>query len=205
MTSAPRLHRHLDDALDAVASLRAGLEALDRWGDELAERLSGGARLLAAGNGGSAAHAQHLTAELVGRFCDIRVPLSALALHADTSAYTALANDFGHDAVLARQVVAHGRRGDVLVAFSTSGRSPNLVAAAEVATALGLRVLAFTGPAPNPLAAAAHGAVCVPAPTTAAVQEAHQVALHLLCAALEARLALPPAPSTAVAGARGTR
>lgn len=184
------LERHLDQALAAVAGLAHDLERLERWADELADRLSGGARLLAAGNGGSAAHAQHLTAELVGRFQGVRVPLSALALHVDTSTYTALANDFGHDAVLARQVAAHGRRGDVLVAFSTSGRSPNLLAAAEAARALGLRVLALTGSGPNRLAELADEAVCVRAATAAAVQEAHQVALHLLCVALEGRLAL---------------
>lgn len=194
---------HLEAALAAVGTLRGELGRLEAWGDELAGRLSGGARLLAAGNGGGAAHAQHLTAELVGRYRDVRVPLSALALHAETSTYTALSNDFGHDTAIARQVVAHGRRGDVLVTFSSSGRSANLVAAAEVAVVVGLRVLAFTGPAPNPLAAASHDALAVPAGTTAAVQEAHQVALHLLCTTLEARLALAPRRSVgAVTGHR---
>ena len=92
-----------------------------------------GQRLLAAGNGGSAAEAQHLTAELVGRFDGERVPFSAISLHAETSAVTAIANDYGYDDVFARQVRAHGRSGDVLMLLSTSGKSPNLLRAAEAA------------------------------------------------------------------------
>ena len=112
-------------------------------------------RLLACGNGGSAAEAQHLTGELVGRFREERRPLSAIALHADSSALTAIGNDYGPEEVYARQVRAHGRPGDVLVAFSTSGTSPDVVAAAKAAEEIGLTVWALTGPAPNPLAALA--------------------------------------------------
>ena len=93
--------------------------------------LAAGGRLLAAGNGGSAAQAQHLTAELVGRYRDERPGYSAIALHADTSTLTAVGNDYGFDSLFARQVTAHGRPGDILILLSTSGRSPNLLAAAE--------------------------------------------------------------------------
>src|SRR5690606_34246671 len=114
----------------ALAGLRAQVPLVEGWGRELAARLASGSRLLAAGNGGSAAQAQHLTAELVGRYRDERAPLSAIALHAETSALTAIVNDYGIDEMFARQVRAHGRPGDVLVVMSTSGRSPNMLAAA---------------------------------------------------------------------------
>jgi D-sedoheptulose 7-phosphate isomerase len=147
-----------------------------------------GGRLLAAGNGGSAAHAQHLTSELVGRYREDRAPFSAIALHAETSTVTAITNDYGAEEVFARQVRAHGRLGDVLVALSTSGRSANLLHAARSAQDIGMHVWAFTGPLPCPLAAVADDVLAVAAPTTAVVQEVHQVAVHLLCEALEAAL-----------------
>ena len=141
-----------------------------------------------AGNGGSAAEAQHLAGELVGRFDGERLPLPAIALHADTSAITAIGNDYGYDEVFARQVRAHGRPGDVLVLLSTSGRSANLLAAAEV----GMVTWALTGAAPNPLAGACDDALAVPSPDQQTVQELHLVSVHLLCAHLEA--ALPGTP-----------
>ena len=150
-------------------------------------------RLLAAGNGGSAAQAQHLTAELVGRYRADRPPFSAICLTAETSSLTAIANDYPADELFARQVEAHGRPGDVLVLLSTSGRSPNAVAAARRARDCGITVLAMTGPAPNPLAAAADDAVCIDSPWTATVQECHLVALHLVCAAFDAAVLAEPA------------
>jgi D-sedoheptulose 7-phosphate isomerase len=179
---------HLDATARATAQLHAHVPRLDRWGRRLARVLLDGGRLLAAGNGGSAAHAQHLTSELVGRYRDERMPLSAIALHAEASTVTAVLNDYGAEEVFARQVRAHGRVGDVLVALSTSGRSPNLLHAARAAQAVGMHVWACTGPLPNPLAALADDALAVAAPTTAVVQEVHQVAVHLLCEALEAAL-----------------
>jgi D-sedoheptulose 7-phosphate isomerase len=179
---------HLDHLQAAVHRLRADTDLLQRWGRRLAVVLSDGGRLLAAGNGGSAAQAQHLTAELVGRYRGERRPLSAIALHADTSTLTALVNDYGPDAMFSRQVRAHGRRGDVLVALSTSGASSNVLRAVAAARDQGLQVLALTGPAPNPLARAADEALVVDAdPPT--VQEVHQVAVHLICASLDAALA----------------
>jgi type III pantothenate kinase len=143
---------------------------------------------MAAGNGGSAAEAQHLTAELVGRFVDERRPLSALCLSAETSSLTAIVNDYGADEVFARQVQAHGRPGDVLVLLSSSGRSPNLLTAAQRARAAGVRVWAMTGNRPNPLADRADEALAVRARTTAVVQEVHLAAVHALCAAVDAHL-----------------
>src|SRR4051812_17935154 len=173
---------HLDATRNAVSGLRHEVDRLERWGRRLADVLTNGGRLLAAGNGGSAAHAQHLTSELVGRYRDERMPLSAIALHGETSTLTAVLNDYGAEEVFARQVRAHGRPGDVFLALSTSGRSPNLLAAARAAHESRLHVWAVTG-RPSPLAALADDALCVGASTTAVVQEVHQVAVHLLCEA----------------------
>ncbi len=174
---------HVRALLDALPALDT--DRLDAWGVHLASVLVGGGRLLCAGNGGSAAQAQHLTAELVGRYRDDRPALSALALHAETSSLTAIANDYGYDHAYARQVQAHGRPGDVFLGLSTSGRSPNVLAAMGAAHAGGLQVWALTGPGPNPMVDAAGEAVTVEAPATATVQEVHQVAVHLLCAAVD--------------------
>ncbi|MFF5173043.1 SIS domain-containing protein [Micromonospora sp. NPDC000089] len=179
--AAGLLDAHLRLLADALPAFRSAQPQLARWGRELATVLAGGGRLLVAGNGGSAAEAQHLTAELVGKLRDDRVPLAAIALHAETSAVTAIANDYGYHEVFARQVRAHGRPGDVLLLMSTSGASANLLAAAGAGRAAGLRCWAFTGPAPNPLAGACHEAVAVASGESQVVQELHLVATHVLC------------------------
>jgi len=193
---------------DHLAALRAGLdeleadvERLQAWGERLVDVLTAGGRLLAVGNGGSAAEAQHLTAELVGRFRSERQPLSAICLHADTSSLTAIANDYGAEEAFARQVRAHGRPGDVLIALSTSGRSANVVRAVEAANALGIATWALTGPAPSPLADRCDEALRMRSSDAATTQELHLVALHVLCGAVDRELALrqpavadPPAP-----------
>ena len=186
---------HVASLTAALADVTAQVDTLDRWGRLIAVALCGPerARLLAAGNGGSAAQAQHLTAELVGRYRADRPPFSAICLNAETSSLTAIANDYPADELFARQVEAHGRAGDVLVLLSTSGRSPNAVAAARRARECGITVLAMTGPAPNPLAAVADDAVCIDSPWTATVQECHLVALHLVCAAFDAAVLAEPA------------
>ena len=147
-------HDHITSLSVALRSLTDQVDTLDRWGRLLADVLTSASRgrLLAAGNGGSAAQAQHLTAELVGRYRADRPPFSAICLTAETSSLTAIANDYPADELFARQVEAHGRPGDVLVLMSTSGTSRNIVAAAERGRRCGLSVWAFTGPRPNPLA-----------------------------------------------------
>ncbi|MER7895762.1 SIS domain-containing protein [Streptomyces sp. NPDC096046] len=177
---------HCDELLAALTEFRASAGITQRWGEQLAAVLGDGGRLLAAGNGGSAAQAQHLTAELVGRYRDDRPAFSALALHADTSSTTAIANDYGVDEVFARQVRAHGRTGDILILLSTSGASANLLSAADAARAIGMRVWALTGPAPNPLSAGSDQALCVAGASTATVQELHLVAVHMICEAFDA-------------------
>lgn len=177
--------QHCDDLANALPAFRESVAVTERWGTRLAGSLGRGARLLVAGNGGSAAQAQHLTAELVGRYRDDRPAYSALALHADTSSTTAIANDYGVDEVFARQTCAHGRAGDVLMLLSTSGASANLLTAATEARRIGMRVWAMTGPAPNPLAAASDEALCVEAAVAATVQELHLVAVHMICEAFD--------------------
>ena len=186
--SADAVRTHLDNVLPALDSLRSQSGRLAAWGVELAQRLLRGQRLLAAGNGGSAAEAQHLTAELVGRFDGERVPFSAISLHAESSALTAIANDYGYDDVFARQVRAHGRSGDVLILLSTSGKSPNLLRAADVAARLNVTTWALTGAGPNPLADACHEAVMIDA-LNANAQEGHLIALHAICRAFDLEVA----------------
>jgi D-sedoheptulose 7-phosphate isomerase len=186
------------------AALRAALDGMDEvegsridsWGRHLAGVLDTGGRLLACGNGGSAAEAQHLTSELVGRYLHDRRPLSAIALHVDTSALTAIGNDYGGHETFARQVFAHGRSGDVLIALSTSGTSRNVVAAAKAAHEIGMTAWALTGPAPNTLAAVCDDAIAVEAPSIATVQEIHLAVVHALCAAVDDALGViaPQAP-----------
>ncbi|WP_240646061.1 SIS domain-containing protein [Georgenia sp. SYP-B2076] len=190
MSALGWIDEHERELLEGLAALREDAGTVEAWGCRLAERLVGGARLLAAGNGGSAAEAQHLTSELVGRFLAERRPFSAISLCAESSSLTAIVNDYGIEEMFARQVEGHGREGDVLVLLSTSGRSPNVLRAAERGRALGLEVWGMTGPAPNPLAARCHEALCVPAPSTAAIQAVHLVAIHALCAAVDEQLAV---------------
>jgi D-sedoheptulose 7-phosphate isomerase len=179
---------HLDKLRTALDRADGEAAVVRSWGGKLAGVLGSGGRLLACGNGGSAAEAQHLTAELVGRFRAERRPYAAIALHADTSSLTAIANDYGAEEMYARQVRAHGRRGDVLVCLSTSGGSGNVLAAARAARECGLLAWALTGPAPNPLADLCDEAVTVPAEETATVQEVHLAMIHMLCDAVEEAL-----------------
>jgi D-sedoheptulose 7-phosphate isomerase len=181
-TSEPSLlDLHLDGLAGALDPFRAAAGRLERWGSRLAATLGQGGRLLVAGNGGSAAEAQHLAAELVGKLRDDRTPLSAIALCADSSAVTAISNDYGFEEMFARQVRGHGRPGDILMVLSTSGRSPNLLAAVRAARETGMHTWAMTGPAPNPLADLCEEAVACTSEDSQVVQELHLVSVHVLC------------------------
>jgi D-sedoheptulose 7-phosphate isomerase len=188
MATTPELRSlgdHLAASTEGLASLAGELGRLGRWGTRLRLRLEQGGRLLVAGNGGSAALAHHLAGELVGRYDRERPPFSAFALCAETAGLTAIGNDYGYDEVFARQVDAHGRRGDVMIALSTSGRSPNLLRAVESARARELVSWAITGPAPNPLGTMADDLLAIPCSDTPCIQDVQQVAVHLLCLAFE--------------------
>lgn len=171
---------------DRVASEQAGAVA------DLAARyesvLRGGGTLFFAGNGGSAADAQHIAAEYVVRYQTTRPGLSAIALTTDTSVLTACANDLGFDEVFARQVESFVRPGDLLVLHSTSGESPNVIRAAQSAKARGVPVVAFLGKSGGPLKALADVALVVPADETARIQELHLAIEHIICDIVEERM-----------------
>ena len=191
MSAADRVRTLLEDSL---AAHRAALEVLAEPTAAAAARLGAcldaGGKILACGNGGSAADAQHFAAELVGRFERERAALPAVALSADTSALTAIGNDYGFEAVFRRQVEGLGRPGDCLLAISTSGDSPNVLAAAAAARARGLGVVALTGRDGGQLAGALGAGdveLRAPAASTARVQELHILLLHCLCDLLDRR------------------
>ena len=153
--------------------------------DAVLASVRAGGKLLAFGNGGSAADAQHLAAELVGRFVRERRAIGAIALSTDTSILTAVGNDYGFDRVFARQIEALGARGDVAVAISTSGRSANVIAGVEAARAAGLTTIGLTGRDGGALGRAVDIHVNVPEQDTARVQEVHRTLLHVLCELVE--------------------
>jgi len=170
----------------ALAQLAAPLEAAVRL---IARRLTAGGKVLACGNGGSAADSQHFAAEMLNRFEKERAPLAALALTTDTSTLTSIANDYAFDQVFAKQVTALGRAGDVLLAISTSGSSPNVVAAVDAAHAKGMTVVALTGRGGGTLGQRLRAEdvhLCVPAERTARIQEVHLLVIHCLCDGIDA-------------------
>lgn len=189
MSDTERLRQGLDGLAQLAAQVAA--EQMDQAAAIAAkyeESLRGGGALLFAGNGGSAADAQHIAAEYVVRFQTNRPALRAIALTTDTSLLTAAANDMGFDEVFARQVEALGRPGDVLVLHSTSGESPNVVRAAQAAKARGIAVVAFLGKGGGAVRELADLALVVPSDDTARIQEIHLALEHLICELVEERL-----------------
>ena len=166
---------------DAAATIAAAAEIMKR-------SLQSGGKIMFCGNGGSAADAQHLAAELMGRYLKDRAPLPALALTVDTSALTAIANDYSYDEVFARQLRGIGRRDDVLVGLSTSGNSANVVRAIETARDLGIVSLALTGQQGGRMAEIADHVIRAPATRTNSIQEMHIVIGHMLCGFIEEAL-----------------
>jgi D-sedoheptulose 7-phosphate isomerase len=157
-------------------------------GGIIADALRAGGKLLICGNGGSAAEAQHIAAEFTGRFQQVRAGLPALALTADSAALTAIANDFGYEVVFSRQVEALGRKGDVLLAISTSGDSRNVLLAAQQARAQELTVIGLTGPTGGALAAEVGLNIACPGGAADRIQELHTAVGHILCALVESAL-----------------
>lgn len=174
-----------------LAAVRELGAPIARAGVLLAESLRAGGKVMACGNGGSAADSQHFAAELVNRFERERAPLAGLALTTDTSNLTSIANDYAYEQVFSKQVRALGRRGDVLIAISTSGNSRNVIEAMRAAAELGIRTIALTGNGGGRMAALlgeddVH--VCVPHKTTARIQEVHLLTLHCLCDLVDLQL-----------------
>ena len=191
------------DALDAAIADPRFIATIAAIVERVAAALAAGNKVLFAGNGGSAADAQHLAGELVGRFNYDRAPAAGLALTTDTSALTAIANDYGYEHVFERQVRGLGRPGDVLIALSTSGRSPNILNAIAAAQAGGLVAIGFTGQSGGDMPAGCDLCLCAPADSTPLIQQLHITAGHIVFALVEERL-FPregaPHPVTAVAG-----
>lgn len=157
--------------------------------DMIRASLAGGGKLLIAGNGGSAADAQHIAAELTGRFLRERRPIPAIALHANTSALTAIGNDYGYEYVFARELAAHARPGDILLAISTSGGSKNILRAIEEARQKRVAVIGMTGESGGAMRTACDLCLCVPSKSTARIQEMHITIGHAICELLEEEIA----------------
>ena len=185
--------RAVEAALDGAITLHEKVRRLDlmpvvRAAIAVCETCAAGGKVLTFGNGGSAADAQHVAAELVGRFERERIPVAAVALTVDTSVLTSVANDETFDRVFARQVEGLGRSGDVAFAISTSGASPNVLSALEAARARNLKTVALTGRDGGPVGRAADIHINVPDDSAARVQEVHRTLIHAICRIVEAAL-----------------
>ncbi|MBK6638008.1 MAG: phosphoheptose isomerase [Rhodocyclaceae bacterium] len=187
-----RIHQQFTDSIAAKQAALAVMAApIDAAARLMAQCLQADGKIMACGNGGSAGDSQHFSAELLNRFERERAPLAALALSTDTSTLTSIANDYRYEEVFSKQVQALGRKGDVLLAISTSGNSPNVIEAIKVAHAKGIRVVALTGKQGGkmaPLLAADDVHLCVPAERTARIQEVHLLAIHCLCDGIDTLL-----------------
>src|SRR5450631_2596084 len=184
------LESYLQEHLSVFQNLSALAEPTECAAAMVEQALRNGNKLMLCGNGGSAADSQHLAAEFTGRFVKERKPLAALALSTDSSALTSIANDFSFDEVFARQVLGLGRRGDCLLAISTSGNSRNIIRAAEAARSIGIRTIGLLGRDGGQLRGICDLAIVVPSTSTARIQEAHTFIGHTLCAMVESRLGL---------------
>ena len=174
-----------EEHVRVATALRSIVPDVDRVVDLIARSMAAGGTLLVCGNGGSAADAQHIAAELTGRFLRDRRPLPALALHGNTSSLTAIGNDYGYDEVFAREVGAHGRQGDVLLAISTSGNSRNIVRAIEAARDKRMTVIGLTGEHGGKMRDLCDVCLCVPSASTPRIQECHILVGHTICELLE--------------------
>jgi D-sedoheptulose 7-phosphate isomerase len=172
-------------AVTAAASDATLLAVTRTIADVIASAISNGGKFLIAGNGGSAADAQHVAAEIIGRYKHDRPGYAAIALTTDTSALTAIANDYGFEQVFSRQVQGLGRRGDVFLGISTSGRSPNILAALKVAREQGLVTIGFTGTMGESMRALCDHLLIAPSDEAAVIQQVHMVAAHAICGEVE--------------------
>ena len=179
------IHQAIADHRQALDGLFPLAPAIEACAQQMALVFAAGKKLLICGNGGSAADAQHLASELTGRFERDRPGFPAIALTTDSSALTAIGNDYGFERLFARQIESLATPGDLLIAISTSGQSPNLLAAVAAAKAKGLHTVALSGRDGGPLAKAVDLAITVEASRTSRIQEMHVLILHLLCELLE--------------------
>ena len=178
-----------EEHLQVANTLRKLSAPVSQAVDLIYSALSANGQLFVAGNGGSAADAQHIAAELTGRFMLERRPFRAMALHGNTSALTAIGNDYGYEHVFERELSAHARPGDVLMAMSTSGNSRNILCAIEAARQHKVHVIGLTGESGGQMAAKCDLCLCVPSKSTPRIQEMHITIGHAICELVEARLA----------------
>jgi D-sedoheptulose 7-phosphate isomerase len=178
-----------NEHLEAAKALPILAPAVSSAVDIIYSSLAAGGQLLIAGNGGSAADAQHIAAELTGRFLRERRPFRAIALHVNTSALTAIGNDYGFEHVFARELSAHARPGDVFLAITTSGNSQNILLAIEAARSSSVAVIGLTGESGGKMKTTCDVCLCVPSKSTARIQEMHITISHAICELLEERLA----------------
>ena len=181
----PKVARNLEDHLRAVQAVAADPSKIEAVAGALSKVALAGGRILVCGNGGSASDAQHIAGELVGRFKKERRAIAAVALNTDTAVLTCLGNDYGYDTVFARQVEALGRKGDALVAISTSGNSANVLNAAKKAKEAGLSVIGFLGGSGGRLLELCDLAFVSPSADTPRIQEMHILAAHIVCELVE--------------------
>ena len=187
--NTPYITDYCHSAAARFTSLAAGASDIEAAANVVSSALMAGNKVLLCGNGGSAADAQHIAAELIGRFEKERRALAAMALTTDTSILTAVANDYDFDRIFARQIDALGTAGDVLIAISTSGNSANVLAAAKAAANRDMATLALTGEGGGALVGACDHAVRVPSDKTSHIQEMHIAVGHMICAMVESALA----------------
>lgn len=171
----------IDEHIAVVTQMRDQLSTLEAIARDMAAVLRSGGKILWCGNGGSAADAQHMAAEFVGRFRCERAGMASISLTTDTSILTAIGNDYGYEKIFSRQVEALGMPGDLIVGISTSGNSPNVAAALDTARAAGLKAVAFTGAGGGKLGEVAHHLFAVQSRDTARIQESHILAGHIIC------------------------
>ncbi|WP_420132212.1 D-sedoheptulose 7-phosphate isomerase [Rhodopseudomonas sp.] len=189
--SQNRIAAHFQNSLAAMTAAAGDAELLAASQSIAAAAIAAlraGNKILIAGNGGSAADAQHIAAEIIGRYKQERPGWPAIALTTDTSALTAIANDYGFDRVFARQVEGLGQRGDLFIGITTSGRSPNILAALSVARERGLVTVGMTGPSGVSMGEVCDHLLIAPAPETALVQQIHLMAAHAICDEIECTL-----------------
>jgi D-sedoheptulose 7-phosphate isomerase len=183
--------RHLAESQEALSAANGDPFVREMLGvaDAITKSLKAGGKVLLCGNGGSAADAQHIAAELIGRFEKERASLGAIALTTDTSILTAVGNDYGFDHVYERQVIGLGNKGDVLIGISTSGRSKNIIKALEAGRARGLVNIGFTGKDARDMGSLCDALLRAPSDRTAVIQQIHITAAHVICGLVERRLA----------------
>ena len=183
------IEQHIHQSIDTKQQILASddfMAAIENAANLCKEAISNGNKVLIAGNGGSAADAQHIAAELVGRFEAERASMPSIALTTDTSALTAIANDYGYDRVFSRQLEGLGQSGDVFIGISTSGNSANVIKAVEVAKEKQIKTILFTGGTGGKLQDMCDLTLCVPSSRTATIQESHIMIGHIICALIEA-------------------